>query len=256
MSSLAEHLRLARAHEFVRLFVAIEINEAWAAQIVALQSFVTERGLAQAGVLRDRRIEVGALRIVPPAQLHLTLAFLGDFPTSDLELLQLALGERCAALQPFSLHPTNLGTFPPRGTPRVVWLGVASQPSFRLEELFRAVRDGCGEVGIPLEDRPFTPHITFARCGRPSRPRAGKRREAAQEDSQDTTVSEHTTPHGRSAPLIDRRLALEVSAVTLFWSQLPKNRGEEVLHLPLARFALQSNGANISPDSVGSEGRE
>jgi RNA 2',3'-cyclic 3'-phosphodiesterase len=67
-----------------------------------------------------------------------------------------------AAVPPFALMLGDLGVFPPRGAPEVVWFGLErGVPEYvRLEEyLYRALHDR----GFDVDGRWSKPHITIAR---------------------------------------------------------------------------------------------
>ena len=129
-----------------RLFVAINPSETAREELIALCS-----GLPDA-------------RWTPPKQLHLTLCFIGEVDDRAF----LGIREALCALErngpsAFSLRFRALGFFPPRGEPRVLWAGVAESPA--LLRLQRQVSISLQGVGIELEKRRFTPHITLARLG-------------------------------------------------------------------------------------------
>ena len=96
-----------------------------------------------------------------PDQLHLTLRFLGDVPTEQIE----PMIARLATVQvaPFVLPIEGAGTFPPNRPPRVLWIGVgAGHP--RLFQLRQRIDDAVLASGVPLDVRTFHPHVTLARC--------------------------------------------------------------------------------------------
>lgn len=96
-----------------------------------------------------------------PAQLHVTLRFLGDVPVEKID----AIVTRLAAVRvaAFVLPIEGLGTFPPNRPPRVAWIGVgAGHP--RLFQLRQRVDDSLLAAGLLLDVRTFHPHVTLARC--------------------------------------------------------------------------------------------
>ena len=108
-------------------------------------------------------------RWVPAEQIHLTLRFIGDL---DHELsAELYSGLKEVKAKPFPLHIKGLGTFPPRGKPRVLWLGL--KKSDALIELRKKVDSVLRRLEIPLEKKKFAPHITIARLGKTPAPRLG-----------------------------------------------------------------------------------
>jgi 2'-5' RNA ligase len=100
-------------------------------------------------------------RWVPPANLHLTLRFLGSLEQPGLELLQRLL--RSVVGAPFELGLDGRGTFGPRAAPRVVWLGVGRGRQ-ECANLARAVEAACRDAGLEPEARPFRGHVTLARA--------------------------------------------------------------------------------------------
>ncbi len=130
-----------------RLFVAIDLPE------------------PQRRLLAAVRPDVPGLRWVRPEQLHLTLAFLGEVQQETCAPLSRLLGQ--IRFAPFQLDFGTLGCFPPRGLPRVLWIGLQPQP--QLLQLERAVNAAASSCGLALEARPFFPHITLARCKEPDR---------------------------------------------------------------------------------------
>lgn len=103
--------------------------------------------------------EIPGARLVPAEQIHLTLAFLGDV---DADAAGLLTGELAKIeIGAFKLSFDGVGCFPNRHHPRVLWVGLRQNPHLtRLAASIFAVVRGCG---IPLEERPFYPHITLAR---------------------------------------------------------------------------------------------
>jgi 2'-5' RNA ligase len=92
--------------------------------------------------------------------MHLTLRFVGDdvSPTAFDALKKSLSGIKAS---PFEIHLRGVGRFPPKGTPRVLWAGVADSPALRAlaDRIEYAVR----AAGVPAEKRPFSAHITAAR---------------------------------------------------------------------------------------------
>jgi RNA 2',3'-cyclic 3'-phosphodiesterase len=101
-----------------------------------------------------------ALRAVPAAQLHVTLVFAGDIDHETVDAL--AANVRALDLPPLSLQLQRLGHFPPRGIPRVLWVGLGGDVG-ELGELQQHLAAAAAELGVEREKRGFTPHVTFAR---------------------------------------------------------------------------------------------
>jgi len=102
--------------------------------------------------------------------LHLTLKFLGNTPVAKIEALSHATHRAAGRFQSFDLIVGRCGAFPPRGQPRVLWIGI-DHPSGQLTELHRAVEEECATSGFAREQRPFHPHVTLARLRKPQNSR-------------------------------------------------------------------------------------
>jgi 2'-5' RNA ligase len=125
----------------LRLFIAVDLPPVLAAAVQALC-----QGLP-------------AARWSKPAQLHLTLRFLGDTPEDELPRLRAQL--LTVARPPFELGVRGVGAFPRQRRPaRVLWAGVA--PAEPLVALKAAID---GAIGPDPEEaeRGFSPHLTLAR---------------------------------------------------------------------------------------------
>ena len=69
------------------------------------------------------------MRWLAPEQQHLTLRFIGELDKGRLDEVAEALA--MVRARPFELLLEGLGHFPPRGEPRVLWVGVEKAPSCR-----------------------------------------------------------------------------------------------------------------------------
>lgn len=98
-------------------------------------------------------------RWVEPEQLHLTLRFIGDVDGSMLRPVQEALAE--VTTEAFSLQLEGIGFFPPRGNPRVVWVGIRKNEE--LLRLHNRIESVLVREGLEPEERKYAPHITLAR---------------------------------------------------------------------------------------------
>ncbi|MEJ7762855.1 MAG: RNA 2',3'-cyclic phosphodiesterase [Thermomicrobiales bacterium] len=110
----------------------------------------------------DLEKEGWPVRWVAPDTSHLTIAFIGEVPAEQAELLRMALPVRIAAHAPFRLRTADLGVFPNLKLPRVLWLGLYG-PAHRLVTLREAITGLLRELDLPHDDRPFHPHITLGR---------------------------------------------------------------------------------------------
>jgi len=103
-----------------------------------------------------------AFRWVPAKNIHITLHFLGNVELPVVgqltELLQHGLSEA-----QFSVRTSTLGRFPSGGPPKVLWLGL-DQGAEELGRVYRELAESIEKVGLRIEDRPFTAHVTLARA--------------------------------------------------------------------------------------------
>ena len=125
----------------IRLFVAVDIPE-------NIQKEVQGMGRA-----------IPNARPVPADQLHLTLKFIGEVDGSSFLDIRESLNE--AVIPEFSLALKGVGTFPPRGIPRILFAGVA--PTAEITTLRNTIEKTLAAIGIPREKRKYTPHLTLAR---------------------------------------------------------------------------------------------
>jgi 2'-5' RNA ligase len=105
------------------------------------------------------------VRWVDPGNSHLTLKFLGDASTDQLDRLDERLRAIAASVGPVEVHAGETGAFPNWKHPRVLWLGlVGAEPIVTLAE---TIEVAAREVGFEPERRSFSPHLTLARVKRP-----------------------------------------------------------------------------------------
>ena len=96
------------------------------------------------------------------ANLHLTLKFLGEIPTTSVTDFSKAVSLTVTGVPPFSIRLEQTGIFPTHGQPRVLWIGINDQ-STKLAELHARLEEESAKVGFAKETRPFHPHLTIAR---------------------------------------------------------------------------------------------
>lgn len=143
----------------MRTFVAFELPEA-----------VRLEAVRRAGMVRDR---LPAARWVRSEALHLTLRFLGEIEPEKVADLSAPLAAAFGASPPLTLALHGGGRYPPDRPARVAWAGVRvgeeddPEPLVALQAAVeRAVVDA---LGLEPQRRPFSPHVTLARCKRPWR---------------------------------------------------------------------------------------
>jgi RNA 2',3'-cyclic 3'-phosphodiesterase len=146
----------SRAPSSARLFVALELPAEAREQVVEWQREAL-------GAHRD------ALRLVAPAALHVTLAFLGHHPEAAVDEIAAAALSRLDGPAPPSLEFAAVAPVPPR-RPRLLALDLAD-PDGRAAAVQAAVEAPLVAGGwYEPEKRPFWPHLTVARVRSGARP--------------------------------------------------------------------------------------
>ena len=121
----------------MRLFVGLRPAETFRAALKGAQDRLQAAGVTG--------------RYLDPANLHLTLAFIGEWPEDVTPVLP-------AVTEPFEIELAGPGIFPEA---KVLWAGV--KPSAALDRLAGEVRDRLAANRIPFDPKPFNPHITLVR---------------------------------------------------------------------------------------------
>ena len=122
----------------MRLFLAILLNDAMRASLLRAQTQLKRGGVRG--------------RFTPEENLHLTLAFIGEW--SDPNAVLAAM--ETVPFSPFSLRLGGIGSFP-----GLLWAGVEENAA--LETYVRRLRRCLAEAGIPYDRKSFQAHITLVR---------------------------------------------------------------------------------------------
>jgi 2'-5' RNA ligase len=133
--------------DVVRAFLALELD-----------AELHERLARLVDGLRPR---LPGCRFAPVENAHLTLRFLGPASPRALESIARALAPAAAECPAADVPLTGLGTFPPHGAPRILWLGLDLPPPMRA--LQAACEHAAREAGFEPETRAFRPHLTLGR---------------------------------------------------------------------------------------------
>jgi RNA 2',3'-cyclic 3'-phosphodiesterase len=108
----------------------------------------------------DRR----GLRVgwVPPANLHLTLKFLGWSSGEVVDAVRDRVAVAAAGVKAFELSARGTGGFPSDASARILYVGLAD-PGGVLAPLAECIDARMVELGFAAETRPFAAHITIGR---------------------------------------------------------------------------------------------
>jgi len=136
----------------IRGFLALDLNLQTARNLADHQRTIAERC----------RLAGARVSWVPPQNLHVTVAFLGQITEPLVSALPSVLAPVAAGTPPFDMACAGLGVFPDEGNPRVIWAGVSS-PGGELEQLYSRIVGALGETGFNLDGKPFRSHVTIGR---------------------------------------------------------------------------------------------
>lgn len=122
----------------MRLFIAIQFDESMLDSLVQFQSGLRAQRVTGNFTVREN--------------LHLTLAFIGDFndPEAVLEAMEQS------AFRPMDLRLEGVGTFGD-----LFWVGLAENKA--LHAYVKRLRRELAAVGIPFDSKRFSPHVTLIR---------------------------------------------------------------------------------------------
>ncbi|MEU7926536.1 RNA 2',3'-cyclic phosphodiesterase [Micromonospora sp. NPDC049107] len=150
------------------------------------------------------RLRVGAaaavgarVRLADPADLHLTLAFLGDVEAGRLVDVESALGLAADSFRagldaPPRLRLSGGGVFGD-GRRTVLWVDAQGDVE-ALHGLARLVRDRLRLAGVAYDEKPFRPHLTVAR--------PGDRMDPAAVEADRTALDEYAGPEWPATELL------------------------------------------------------
>ncbi|KKM13103.1 hypothetical protein SY88_00685 [Clostridiales bacterium PH28_bin88] len=136
----------------VRAFIAVEFVPALRRQLHLLQQN-----------LKESRADV---KWVEAENLHLTLHFLGEVEEGLILRVRNCMEKTGEEFSPFTISLAGTGTFPGPERPRVLWVGLANGSKL-LAQLRQRLGDYLEEIGVSLDRRPFSPHITLGRVRSP-----------------------------------------------------------------------------------------
>ena len=146
-----------------RLFIALNLSIPVVETLVMLQRDLEERLAEEYG--SELR-----LRTVSPANIHVTLKFVGDTPEEMVEPICRRLEEMCEPLFAFEIECCELGAFPDLERPRVLWAGLDDEGGEVVALLQRNLEEELAALGVDKDDRPYHPHVTLGRLKTRKRP--------------------------------------------------------------------------------------
>lgn len=170
----------------MRLFFALPLpDEALDALEAAGRAFAAAASTAERAGAEGAAGVFGRARWSPRANLHLTLAFLGECDDAGLAAALAAgdeafgrrptiRGAHVAAAEPaeagssggLALRLEGWGAFPRVGAAAVLWAGLARSPE--LLATGAHLRAALDRAGLSYDRSPFKPHLTLARFSKPA----------------------------------------------------------------------------------------
>lgn len=130
-----------------RLFIAVPIDESVKANLERVGTAASARGVSW----------------VPPENMHVTLAFLGEVEESRVPEVEDAMYDAAEALDDgLTLRAQGLGGFPDEAKARVMWAGLTGDVP-ALIALQARVTQELRSAGFEVDAKRFRPHITLAR---------------------------------------------------------------------------------------------
>jgi RNA 2',3'-cyclic 3'-phosphodiesterase len=174
-------MKYTSAQQTKRLFIAVNI--------------LPEERLAS--LISEFRTALASERIswTNPANLHITLAFLGNTEPGKIASIKEMLDEKFSGAVPFSLTLKGTGLFGKKNDPRVIW--VRLEKSTALEKSYLFVKEGLRELDVDIEERSFSPHLTIGRI-----------KSITDKDALAALISRHRDQNLQSVP-VDRIILYE-----------------------------------------------
>lgn len=145
---------------------AHETNERWRIFVAAWPG---EEFLDSLSPIDRWLARFGSHRIIARDQRHLTLAFVGDVESSQIDQMENSIAAVVSSTQPLNVRATEIMGLPSQRSPKIVAVALAATPEVsRLRQLtLEAVAAVCPvETVLRDLDREPVPHITVARTRR------------------------------------------------------------------------------------------
>ncbi len=175
--------RLARQNQFITTFIltadphinkdkhSLKLNDEFMKKrIFAAIDISDEARIKVADYIEDLRDEFSSLRVgwEKAEKLHLTVKFLGDVDSNELQSLTEAVEKTARQFSNFSLQISQTGVFPSKRNARILWLGVDDQQE-SLQKISDVLETECRQKGFVKESRKFKAHLTVGHLREPNK---------------------------------------------------------------------------------------
>ena len=132
----------------IRTFIALELPPSIISLLAKVQENLQSMGLRA--------------KWVRPENIHLTLKFLGNINSADIDKIGGAMVDAVGKINTFNLVAEGIGVFPGIKRPRVIWVGLKGQVQL-LFAMQRLLEDHLAALDYQKEKRPFKGHLTLGR---------------------------------------------------------------------------------------------
>lgn len=136
-----------------RLFIAVDLAISVVERLTLLQREWADR-------IDDDDVRI---KWVKPANIHMTLKFLGKTEPPLVPMLEEVLADIVKPLFPFEVACQRIGAFPEPRRPRILWAGLDPKGSEVMALLPKAIERDLEPLGFARDDRDFHPHVTLGR---------------------------------------------------------------------------------------------
>lgn len=133
---------------YLRYFIALEIPEESRQQLEYVQEKIKQL--------------VPSARLTDNNKLHLTIAFVGEYPESLKTDLVRILQNAAFEIPPFEVTPAYIDGFNNLHHAHVLWVGVKGDID-KLMIIRERIKDGFENLHLSVDERRYTPHITIAK---------------------------------------------------------------------------------------------
>jgi len=134
-------------NERIRSFVAVDMDQ----QNLVSRLIEAQRSLQNLGA---------DLKLVEPENIHATIRFLGEVPSTTIELVKEQMNQ--VKFEPFDAEFAGLGAFPNLRRINVVWVGMRKGHE-EISKIFDQLEPRLRQIGFVPDRKGFSPHVTIAR---------------------------------------------------------------------------------------------
>lgn len=133
-----------------RIFIAINLDQ------ITREKLINDL-VSIKGVLDDR-----AIKWVKPANIHLTLVFLGDVEETKIPLIKKGISGILKDFQVILLRLKNIGFFPHPQKPRIIWIGAYDQTG-QIDKIHKQIIKALDSLNLHYDMKALQPHLTIGR---------------------------------------------------------------------------------------------